>query len=460
MSFFRTHSFFILFLAAAILSLFSFLFISFYAHPATDDFTYAYKGMINPLFKGTISEYMNWNGRYFSNFLVLSNPIAYNSFSFYKWIPVSMLFLSIFAVCFLAGSIPFFVNKTKLKIILSLIITAAFLNNMPLISEGIYWYTGAVTYQSGIIFSLLMTALIIRWNHQLILIHKIIHYVLIFLFMFLASGTNEISMVISIFICGIIAYQKKDQHTKLFFIFSVLCGLLVYFAPGNSVRLSFFPDNHNFFYSAGMSIAQTIRFSIIWLSNGTLIIGGILWIIALKQVSEKEINDLKTILPSAKLILISGFTFIFMAAFLPYWSTGILGQHRTLNVACFFFVISFIFWLTTIILNNENYLQYIPGKEYQNYVIGLFFILIVFTGNGLQVNSDLISGRAASFDKQMEARYEIIRKANGPIYLPKIKNPPATLLILDITSDSRHWQNRCYSIYFGKDDYPVLMLGN
>ena len=42
---------------------------------------------------------------------------------------------------------------------------------------------------------------------------------------------------------------------------------------------------------------------------------------------------------------------IFFSSFLPYWVSGILGQHRTLNVAYFMFI---ILWFSTITVVSQQ----------------------------------------------------------------------------------------------------------
>ena len=437
-----------------------FLYISIYTHPANDDFIYAYRSMNTNLWDGCLSEYMNWGGRYFTNFLVLINPIGYHSFTLYRIVPVIMIIQLILSFYFLTGSIPVINKNIRLKFAFTFLIVAVYLNNMPIISEGIYWYTGSVAYLGGIILSVYIMALLIRLTLEQIFINTFIHSFLIFLLIFLAAGTNEVIMIYIILLCSLAVYLKNNIYTKLFLIFSVLCGLIAFFAPGNSVRAEFFPDNHHFFYSCVMAAAQTLRFTVNWLSNGTLIISSLIIISILKQLNKTDLLIIKSMLPPAIYFLIAGTGLIFISAFLPYWATGILGQHRTLNVSCLFFIIFFILGLLSFFINNEKYFQLLPDLQYLKYIIGIFILLLIVSGNGLKVNSDLISGKAISFDKQMETRYNIIRNSDGPVYLTKIKNPPASIFVLDITPDSKNAQNICYALYFGKKDNPVILTDN
>jgi hypothetical protein len=145
---------------------------------------------------------------------------------------------------------------------------------------------------------------------------------------------------------------------------------------------------------------------------------------------------------------------IFIGAFLPYWSTGILGQHRTMNVSFFFFLLSWFVFLTS--LYNSKYLKW--QNLHSKIKILLFSMLcmtLFFTQNGWNVWNDLYSGKAQSYNDQMNVRYEKIRKMNGDLYLPLIKNPPKTLFVLDLTEDPNHWQNRSYTVFFEKTEYLI-----
>jgi hypothetical protein len=65
-----------------------YFYLSFFIHPAADDYNYAYLTISKDWFSEYINQYYTWNGRYSSNILVLLNPIAFKSLFFYRIIPI------------------------------------------------------------------------------------------------------------------------------------------------------------------------------------------------------------------------------------------------------------------------------------------------------------------------------------------------------------------------------------
>lgn len=437
-----------------------YLYISQYCNPVTDDLTYAFKGKNPDFWNVYFGEYENWNGRYFSNFLVLINPVSSDNFTLYKFIPIALIILTFISIFYLIHQLIQNIFNSIFKIQISLIILLLYLQTMPIISEGIYWYTGAVTYQVGIISALLFLGMLVQfYNGNWVMKNKLIHSIMILLLLFISAGCNELNMVLSIFILLIIgiktySYSKYRNFILLFLFASILFGILVYFAPGNENRGDNFEEKHDFFRSLFYSAAQTIRFFTIWLSGGTLLIASLLYYPICKKLSEEIPLFKNSFHLSPVMALLLSLSFIFIGAFLPYWSTGNLGQHRTMNVSLFFFMLTWFVFLTS--LYNSNLLKW--ENLHPKIKIILFSVLcltLFFTNNGWNVIHDLYSGNAKSYDEQMNERYEKIRNMNDDLYLPMIKNPPKTLFVLDLIDDPNHWQNRSYTVFFNKTEYLI-----
>jgi hypothetical protein len=148
---------------------------------------------------------------------------------------------------------------------------------------------------------------------------------------------------------------------------------------------------------------------------------------------------------------------IFLSAFPAYWSTGILGQHRTVNSAYFFFLVLWFMNLTVwvnflmdkkITANVSNFAE--------RYFSVLFIVMVLFsfiTGNGYVAVGDLLSGRTKNFDRQIEQRYEKLQMArqhpDKACLLDSLQNKPASLFVLDISADENDWVNRGMAAYYG-----------
>lgn len=445
-----------------LLAIAPYVYISFFAHPIADDFTYAYKGKQGNLFSTLLGEYNTWNGRYMSNIFVLINPIVYDSFIGYQLAPIVLIFLTIFSVFFFIRTLTNNVFKTYTNIVLASLFSLLFLHQMPIISEGIYWYTAAVTYQLGIIFLLYFIGFIILFlRNKIVLKSKILHIGIIFFYLVATIGSNEILMI-AVFLLSAGMYLisriiKAPNNTLLFvLIASLLLSLLVYFAPGNSVRESFFPDNHKFIHSVVSSLAQCVRFFSNWIASASLILMSILYYAIHKKLSA-EVEIFKKSFYLTPLLSIALVIFvIFIGAFLPYWSTGIMGQHRSMNVSYFLFLI--VWFINLTVFYNRGFLHF--DIKHTNTIKALFILIwfsLVFSKNGFDVLFDIQKGDHILYNKQMTERYTIVEQSTDTIYFKPIVNKPKTLFVLDITDNPENWQNTGYAIFFDKPEIPVVL---
>ncbi|MFH1319331.1 MAG: DUF6056 family protein, partial [Bacteroidota bacterium] len=435
--------------------------LSFFSHPIADDFSYAYKKINWGLYEAYKNEYLFWNGRYFANLLVLLNPISFSWFTGYKLIPVFLILLTFFSFYFFISAIT---NKiiTGIKLVIfSLLLTLLYIFQMPTVVEGFYMYTGSTTYQLANVLALFQISLIIHFLYKRYFINKIFHILISLVLLFIVIGCNEVIMLIMLafyFIVFLISIYLKSQQKYLwlfYLAFAICCSLIVILSPGNAFREAHFPDNHQLFYSIFFTLLQTFRFSFDWISNIPFIFTSILFIpISLKLVKKVKIFKKQFYIHP---LLFSCFLFIilFLCIFPPYWSTCILGQHRTVYTAYFFFIILWFINLSAWVnyYSNKKVLQ--SFRIYPKLYIALISLTILSaatTKNGYHAFLDIFYGKAVAFDKEMNARYETLKNANSSniekCVLKPINNKPATLFFLDITPNHKHWLNTGYAQYF------------
>jgi len=128
-----------------------------------------------------------------------------------------------------------------------------------------------------------------------------------------------------------------------------------------------------------------------------------------------------------------------LCIFPAYWATGILGQHRTLNIASLFFVL----FLLVLSINQGAYftkhISFNPTKR-----IAFFCLVFLLVGNGGMVVSDILSGSVKNYDKQLTERAELIQQTQSTANLPLLVNAPKSLFVVDIQADTTHWINQSY----------------
>ncbi|MEP7170680.1 MAG: DUF6056 family protein [Bacteroidota bacterium] len=451
----KKNYFFLFLLVVA--SLLPYFFLSLYAQPAGDDFVYAYNGKHFSLLENALRDYFHWTGRYTSNFLFVLNPMAFDSLTGYKLFADLLIVFTFIAFYFLIKTIT---NNSLLKVYLILcsgIISLLFLQQMPSLAQGIYWYTGSVIYQGANILALFYLSLLIHLLNKNYFINKILHTLLCLILLFLISGCNETIMIFLLLFHAILFAKNKNRLALMLLIFSCLSSLLVIFSPGNAVREAAFPDRHQLFHSLLFSAVQSFRFFFLWIANIPLLIASLLYIPLSIRISEKSSLfknsfHLKPVLSTCFLFLL-----VFLSAFPAYWSTGILGQHRTVNVAYLFFIILWFINLTVWInfLSARKLITTLSTFATTNFLI-LIISIIPFsfiTGNGYFAMHDLLSGKAKNFDKEMSARYELLsisRKRSSEIcILDTLKNKPTSLFVLDISDNENDWMNKGMAAYFG-----------
>jgi len=447
-----------------------YIYLSFFIHPAADDYNYAVLNINNEWFSEYINQYYTWNGRYSSNCLVLLNPIAFKSLSVYRIIPLLLILFTFLSIYFLVSSVYRKQIEKINRINLALSVTVFYLFVMPNIAEGIYWFTGAVTYQLSVILIITYAALLYRYLNERYLFGKTFHYLLNVIILILIIGFNEIAMLLMLFshlIFVILSFNKfkKNRLLSIILFFVVLTSsFFVFNAPGNEIRASYFPNNHHFIQIILFSLLQTLRFLFDWVSNLPFILLSILFVIIFIKTKEQTIKlnvfSVKTlVLYSLSIPLV-----VFLSIFPAYWSTGILGQQRTVNVACFLFI---LLWLINISLWVDYYKEHpfincIEKSLKNKYRIILFILAIMamaITKNGYNSFTDIFYSKAFYFNKEMNERYikmaEFKNEQKNNLIVNPLQYKPSTIFVLDITNDSSHWLNCGVAAYYGLKEISI-----
>jgi hypothetical protein len=401
-----------LLLLALLLSLVPFLLLTLFSHPAFDDWNYALT-VLNRGFIGAQAEsYNRWTGRYFSTAVVSFNPLALESFAAYKAVGlliISLTFVSI--LCFLNALLKSSVTRID-KLVATAFLTALFSNQTPDVTEAYFWMTGAVTYQLGCILTLFFLTSVIRSDESAGIVRLLLFLAAGVLIVAIVGSNETLMLILAVLVIPITVRQlmnkTKDRWIWLAYtMITISSALIVIAAPGNAIRNSYFPGRHRFFYSLGMSFLQETRFLLTWISNASFVLGTLFFIPIASKLSER-IRIPKSLrghplIPSLWLLIL-----VFLGFFPVYWSTGLLGQLRTVNTVYFFFLIG---WFINIVI-WVNYLKQERGLRLSSlpkyaYVIGvplLLFSLFSLNNTGTAI-ADLLTLRAYHYDIAVRERY-------------------------------------------------------
>jgi hypothetical protein len=439
-----------------------FCYVSLFSHPIADDFSYASMSTSKGVFATAYQEYFRWGGRYTSNILWLSNPIKHNLLA-YQLSGIGII-LSLFLGLYLFLKSILKPIQHSYVVLSALSLLILFLYNMPTTAEGLYWYTGAVSYTLGSALTLMFFALLIWYNQGKIFIHKWVHIFLLSALLFVYMGFNEVLSVIILlllFVLFLESFKYNNPHKGVFtflFLIGVAGVALLLLSPGSANRAGVFENNKDITQTLFMGALQTIRFLANWISV-PLIIFSIGYVGLHRQLAERNILFLKSFYLNRWLSLTLLISVVFISVALPYYATGILGQHRTVNVGYLFFL---LLWFVNLSVWINHYQWRVPFFTTLQKLVLLIVLMmsLTFTNNGYKLLTDIANNKLQQYDLQMRERYKIIKEhqQNPSIKLEfnPIEDAPATLFVLDIDADSTHWINESYRLYYKLEEHVKL----
>ncbi len=442
-----------------------------YVNPYADDLNYAVVGQREGLMTQLGVEYRSWNGRWASNVAVLRGPLTWGEAGdlfWYRLMPVVFILLTALAAFVLLRTLFRDALDRLRTAIVALSFTAFYLHLMPHLGQGIFWYTGAVTYQLANVLMLFHMATVIVLLRPgaprpgLILMSA--------LSLLLASGFNEVAMVLLVVFHAVLLFirWKSGAGVPVLSVAWLLIALggafVMATAPGNAVRADHFPARHDPFLTLAWSTLQTGRFGVIWIFAPAMLVTVLLalpWCRRLVERSE-EFAALVAMHPHLWLAITFGMVFVVMV--LPYWSTGLLGQHRTVNVALFFFI---PLWFVTVASIDRAFSRgrawTVPfaGPRARWIPLALLVAMLFYTGNDRRVSHDLIMGVAVRHDARMQERYSTVRTAmeegRREVVVPAMLEVPASLGPLDAGPEPTHWINRSLAAWLGDEEFRITV---
>jgi hypothetical protein len=424
-------------LGVLILLLIPFIYLFLFTHPIADDLAFGHQTKTTDLFTQLRSTYLNWNGRYSGNFFIQLFPISIDNLLFYRLI--LFVSFSLFMVSFYAFIKSIFIKTTAVILwSITLLGMLAYLSILPTLAEGFYWYTSVIYYQLSLVFFLFFSALAINFVKQQFLIHKVFHLGLTIFLLVASIGMNESVALIIPFVCisffigSLIKKSKNTAFLAILTIVAISCAAVVVFSPGNEIRLASYTNNKDLVASFFMSFLQMGRFlaSFIFSFSGLFYF---LFVACFFPLSTTILKQLKS-----HYLFIGFIAILFLSVFPAYYATGILGQHRTLNIAALFYIL----FITLFALKIGNELKERLPRKPQKTV--LYFVLFFFIfGNGRTVLLDLISGRVQEYDEQLQKRYTTL-KENHSAKIHKLNVRPKSIFVIDVETDSIHWVNQAY----------------
>lgn len=454
-------------------SLIPYLWLAHFAHPLADDYCYAAKSAGQTYWEWSKGEWWHWNGRYTSNLLMINGPLTWSADHLrgYRAMPIALLALTFLSAWFLLARATRHTLGRSREVIAALAFLLLYLVLMPDPGEGFYWYTGAITYQLGSILLLLHLGLLFprepgTRNTPWLLLNLILAVAIV--------GMDEVHMLMMVCFhfarTAWLLRQRRSFIPALLLLAAVWGGAaLMFLAPGNQVRGDMFADTHRLGYSLGMSAIQSLRFVGKWLLNPSLIVLLLLYSTLHRRLAV-SIAGYRRLLHATPPWLAAALPFLLVMAttFPAYWSTGLLGQHRTINVACLFAIPLLFFnlamWLERRGRQRVQEEQAAPTRSARlmAWTMVLAIVALNTTGNGYDAWADLLGGRAAAYSQVQDGREAAIQLAaldpGKTIVYERMVQPPRILPSYEVRGPLTPWMLHCQARFFGAEESQVAPI--
>lgn len=455
----RTYIFLLL-IGIGLYSLLPFLLLTLYIHPTADDFSFAIRDTSLDFFTAQLVYYLNWSGRYFGTAMGRVNPLTFDSLVMYKLYAFLLLLL-------LSGSVYFILRKATEKLFqkkgilaLSALLLSLYLLLIPSPAEGFYFFATYATYQFPNILMLLMLGLVYAFFSTRNKQFKYLYIGLAAILCIALVGSNEMALIMTFTTLLLILIANRSNtevRPYLLFLFTVciVSCLVAVLAPGNYQRKNDHPNASRFLWSAVYSAFLTFLTFYRWLAPvlAASVLYLVYWGLPLADRSEHS-RLFKVDLRMAVLYFL---TTIFLMYFAFAWSTGERATPRVENVICFFFIFGWFYLLQVALHTYRHLLQQerllsplIPAVALLLFALSLLSI----DNNITTAYVDLLSGKAAAYDKALHQRYAELAASDceecAVATLPAI---PKTIYFSDILEGPQNndmWINRGFADYWDK----------
>jgi len=335
--------------------------------------------------------------------------------------------------------------KEKYRGLITLFFVIIVFFHMKSIAEGLLWFASANTYTlSASIFIFLITLI-----YDCTCVNKNwIIYIIFFVLSLALVGSNESSLLVIIFLQSTLLTDRLFHRDKkgiinmtIILIVSIATALFSIKAPGNTVRLQYFPESGLLFQSLSGSLIETVKFFNFYFSKPWFLLFSILIFLVTLQNSEKDNPKY-----DPQLILIFLFLTVWLSIFPSYWSMGDVPFDRVFNLIHILFIVIWVVFVKNLSIIAVP-LKYKSFRIIVRVLSTMLFFLLV-NNNYLDLITDSIEN-APLYNKEVSSRYEFLKNNIGKeLVLPTIKHYPITFHNADISKDPDNWVNDCYEDYF------------
>lgn len=445
-------------IGAAVYTVLPFLLLAQFNQPSADDYTLAVRDMNNSLPVVLKDVYANWSGRFLAPVFSRLNPLLYDV-SWYRIYPLVLIIGFIISIVIVFRELlkPHY-SFLEILAISSLFIHLVF-SQTPSISEAFYWFSGSCIYQTANIFTLLLITILSKSKKVTSAAVKTWYGVLAALLCIVIIGSNEVSMVVVFFIVfgvtvnDLLNKKKADFLNLALLLVCIVCGMVVFFAPGNLSRMDD-PVFYNkslvwtIFGAASVSLLYVFKWATSLLAATLIYLVFVLGKLENNLQPEQGSFAVKrSVSYFVAVVLLLQLIIIYIAG------GGNLGRIEN-NV----YLLVLIGYFFNLHLFLDKFLRRrvlpFPFKKMLVLFSMLFFLFDVFNleNNTSSAYVDIISGRAKKYRQELDERIALVKACKtDTCYAPALSAIPKSLFVTEIRlrSDSMFlWINKGYSEFY------------
>jgi hypothetical protein len=461
-------------IGAAGMCLLPFLWLAFYAHPYLDDFVFPAIVRRDGVWHHVAATYGHWSGRFSSSLITALHPLAWGGLGAYQ--PFVFGFILFFAACAVfagwallsGGGVP-----ARVRLAAGSLFLMAFLLLLPSPTEAFYWATSALAYTSATACCLVLLGIMAQlfatereWKRRA-------WWVFAALLAVLAPGFSEIIgcfvLALALVLAPKIGQRRVAGGPLALLLLAVGAAAVATLAPGNFARQAAALHLHlPLGRSLGLAVAA-LGYSLYgWLANGFVILLTLLVLPALQRLAGQARQPLVRLTRWVWVWPTWLFLGLLLCYVFSYVAVGAPPPSRARNVLVGFFLVGWLMsWVGLLAQRQRHGRAPLPAlPAYARAALLVLLVLLIASDHnsklkreavGTPTNSvaqayrDWLSGDAARYDREEQARYQLIRSSPADsVRLAPLSVRPATLFWWDISANPTLWGNRAYAAFFHK----------
>jgi hypothetical protein len=409
----------------------------------------------------TVLTYLNWSGRWagvgVETFLLSTTTLP----GAYPWLVFMLIAIQCLLLYF---AIRVFVVDARLALYLSAAIASVYWATMPSPQQGIFWIPGAVESQLPLTLGSLLFALALSRGPTATKQSTRLATIAASVLGFVTPAFHELAggvLALALSAITAAALLSKSSQRKMWLIVwttSAIGFLVVFVAPGNSIRMAASPNRGNYLAVIKGSWGAIYHYVLPWcLDFKHWLLAVLLWLDPRVAPIRKKFSGLSSFRAISGFLLV-WISLIMIAIGAAIWNIGRQPPGRTMNLIYGMFLIGWIALVFLVTRPNPSF-SFHPAHRAATLSAVLFLLsaLVVTSNNTVLSIGDLVRGRAGSWDAELNRRSALLKSAgrNADVLLPPISARPKNLTSNDITKDPNFWANRCLSQYFGVNSVRI-----